>query len=332
MRQRTWRQRHHQYNPSIAYYSIRALGKTDDTPRYYVYLLIDPISNTTFYVGKGCNGRMLKHVKDVEKGKLPNGNNGKLFRHIKSILDKGLELTYEKPQENITEVEALALEAAFIDFYGLDNLCNYQVSGFGCNNHMTEEAKERLRQTAYYGNVKQHPTFYVGIRYIDKVVVPQLREEAKQQKRQLKEDLKLLGEVIGDMRKALIEKEVEDNYTSIGIVTLDKDKHIYERRCPTCSCTITHKTLPILLKSARLHRVCYSCGMKQGRKTYWSKIPRKIKPPKIVRTKREQDIYNLQRAIEGVQKKNRNANNLNGMRKRLEYLLASHGAYVSPDP
>ena len=53
---------------------------------YYVYKLIDPRNQKTFYVGKGINNRMYKHEQYTLRGKLPNGN--------KDLYDKILGLEY----------------------------------------------------------------------------------------------------------------------------------------------------------------------------------------------------------------------------------------------
>ncbi len=112
--------------------------------RYYTYQLIDPSSNTPFYVGKGCGNRMFIHEKDVKLGKIPNKTNYDLYYKIKSILDKRLEIEYEKLKEDIDEIEALALESAFIEYYGIDNLCNYFQSWSGS---MFRSEKTRRKQS-----------------------------------------------------------------------------------------------------------------------------------------------------------------------------------------
>ncbi len=38
-----------------------------DTLGYYVYRLIDPRNNKTFYVGKGCKNRVFAHVNNELK-------------------------------------------------------------------------------------------------------------------------------------------------------------------------------------------------------------------------------------------------------------------------
>lgn len=121
--------------------------------KYYTYQLIDPTTNLPFYVGKGCGNRMYKHVKDVKLGKIPNKTNHKLFKKIREILDCGNAVVYEKLIETDQELEALALESAFIDFYGLDKLCNYLKSWFGIS-HKRKET--RIKQSLAHKGKKSY--------------------------------------------------------------------------------------------------------------------------------------------------------------------------------
>jgi len=99
--------------------------------KYYAYQLVDSSDGKTFYVGKGCKNRMYKHEKDVRLGKIPNKTNYKLYYKIKKLIDENVPILYEKLTENVNELEALALESAFIEYYGIENLCNYFKSWSG---------------------------------------------------------------------------------------------------------------------------------------------------------------------------------------------------------
>ena len=90
---------------------------------YYVYELIDPRTNITFYIGKGKNNRMYVHENYVKKGKLPNGNK-KLFEKIKEIKDLGLNIVYDKILETDDEGLAYKYENQIINEIGIENLCN----------------------------------------------------------------------------------------------------------------------------------------------------------------------------------------------------------------
>jgi hypothetical protein len=121
--------------------------------KYYTYQLIDSITHIPFYVGKGCGNRMYKHEKDVKLGKIPNKTNYDLFYKIKYLIDNQMEVEYEKLKENVDEMEALALEAAFIDFYGIENLCNYCKSWSGI---MYRSEKTRKRQSDAHKGIRSY--------------------------------------------------------------------------------------------------------------------------------------------------------------------------------
>ena len=72
---------------------------------YYIYHLIDPRTETPFYVGKGKNKRMYYHEKCVKRGIIPNKNKH-LFYKIKQILNENLSVKYIKIYENLTEPDA----------------------------------------------------------------------------------------------------------------------------------------------------------------------------------------------------------------------------------
>jgi len=115
---------------------------TSKSNKYYTYLLLDSKDSSVFYVGKGCGSRMYKHEKDVLLNKIPNKTNYDLFYRIKNIIDSGDHIIYEKVKEDMEELESLALETACIDFYGIDNLCNYLMSWCG-NSFRSEKTRKR---------------------------------------------------------------------------------------------------------------------------------------------------------------------------------------------
>lgn len=87
---------------------------------FYVYVYIDPRNDEPFYVGKGKNRRMLAHLDMRDEKKAAR---------INEIRESG-----EGPRIDILhwgmndEAEALAAEAAVIEFIGKDKLVN-RVSG-----------------------------------------------------------------------------------------------------------------------------------------------------------------------------------------------------------
>ncbi|MDX1991652.1 MAG: hypothetical protein SF029_04655 [bacterium] len=92
---------------------------------YYVYLLIDPETEKVFYVGKGTGNRVFAHANDALESPTP----GEKLDRIRDILSKGKAVDYIIHRHGLTEKEAFEVEAALIDYIGLDALTN-QVHGF----------------------------------------------------------------------------------------------------------------------------------------------------------------------------------------------------------
>lgn len=99
---------------------------------YYVYHLINPITESVFYVGKGKNNRMYYHEKMVRKNKYPN-NNKHLYNVIKSIIESGKYVIYKKVYENLEELDAWDKEVEEqlrLNSLGI-KLCNIAICGKG---------------------------------------------------------------------------------------------------------------------------------------------------------------------------------------------------------
>lgn len=89
---------------------------------YYIYLYINPIDNTIFYVGKGQGNRAFDHFSDIEESEKVNT--------IAEIRSQGLEPTVEILVHGLRDEEtALRIEAAIIDLIGVAHLTN-QVRGY----------------------------------------------------------------------------------------------------------------------------------------------------------------------------------------------------------
>ena len=103
---------------------------------HYVYRLIDPRDNQTFYVGKGSNNRAFDHAQIAVENL--DEENDKLAR-IRSIIAAGFEPTIKIHRHQITdqlvngwtaEDVALEIEAALIDAYEeLTNMVSGRDSG-----------------------------------------------------------------------------------------------------------------------------------------------------------------------------------------------------------
>lgn len=89
---------------------------------FYVYRLVDPRDQQTFYVGKGYGNRVFQHAhgvaSDAEQSEL-----GQKLDRIRSIKADGKYVDYIIHRHGLTEEEAFHVEAALIDAYeGLTNL------------------------------------------------------------------------------------------------------------------------------------------------------------------------------------------------------------------
>lgn len=90
---------------------------------FYVYLYVDPVDNSVFYVGKGKNGRALVHLKADERQVIA--------KRIQKIRAGGMEPRIEILAHGLSnEKTALKVEAAAIDLLGMENLAN-AVRGHG---------------------------------------------------------------------------------------------------------------------------------------------------------------------------------------------------------
>ncbi len=87
---------------------------------YYVYLLSDPITAEVFYVGKGIGNRIFAHLNAA----LLSADAGDKLEKIRSILAKGLAVKHRIIRHGLSEKEAFEVEAAIIDFIGLEGLTN----------------------------------------------------------------------------------------------------------------------------------------------------------------------------------------------------------------
>ncbi len=103
--------------------SVSALGRVPKHIArklgYYVYLLVNPLNNDIFYVGKGKGNRALAHLKDtadVEKRK------DKIIRQIRAQKE---EPRIEILAQGLKNAEtAKRIEAAAIDLLGVSKLTN----------------------------------------------------------------------------------------------------------------------------------------------------------------------------------------------------------------
>lgn len=116
---------------------------------YYVYALIDPTTNTPFYIGKGKNDRCYSHLKETEE----STENIYKFRKIRSIRSAGLEIIVRKLHTDLDEETAYAIEEQLIELYGrkieredgiLTNICASNRPPVLTGIPKTEEARRNM--------------------------------------------------------------------------------------------------------------------------------------------------------------------------------------------
>lgn len=89
---------------------------------FYVYFLKDPRDDEIFYVGKGVGNRVFNHLACAVE---TDGATEKLAR-IRDISESGNQVIHYILRHGLTEESAFEIEAALIDFVGMDNLSNLQ--------------------------------------------------------------------------------------------------------------------------------------------------------------------------------------------------------------
>jgi hypothetical protein len=90
---------------------------------HYVYVYVNPLDDSVFYVGKGKGSRALSHLKADEKRRI--------HQHLKEIRAAGKEPRIDILAHSLPDSEtALKIEAAAIDLVGIENLAN-RVRGHG---------------------------------------------------------------------------------------------------------------------------------------------------------------------------------------------------------
>lgn len=129
---------------------------------YYVYRLIDPRDNKTFYVGKGSGDRAYSHQAFRDSNKNIHKDNT-----IRKIHSAGLEVVIEFEHEGITdEDQAYLLEEQLIQTIGLENLTNICTgsnppSQKGRTFVMSEETKAKISK-AHKGKKKNYDVWQKG--------------------------------------------------------------------------------------------------------------------------------------------------------------------------
>lgn len=82
--------------------------------RYYVYHIINPLTDRIFYVGKGTGSRCKQHLTDKKEYAFNKRLNG----YIRNLIENNTPPIITKIAENLTEQEAYELEESEIKKYG----------------------------------------------------------------------------------------------------------------------------------------------------------------------------------------------------------------------
>lgn len=94
---------------------------------FYVYELVDPVSQHVFYVGKGVGDRVNVHCKLADLSKTKKSEKISQIR-----AETGRDPVHRIVAHNLSEETAFLLEAVLIEHLGLTDLKN-KARGHGCN-------------------------------------------------------------------------------------------------------------------------------------------------------------------------------------------------------
>lgn len=112
---------------------------------FYVYALLNPLTNKVFYIGKGVDNRVFSHKNEV----LENKSNLTSLKstEIKEILEKKLDIKHLIIRHGLTEKEAFLVEATLIDYHNFlfEKLTN-EVAGHQSGFYGIKTTDELIRQ------------------------------------------------------------------------------------------------------------------------------------------------------------------------------------------
>jgi hypothetical protein len=111
---------------------------------YYVYLLINPITNKIFYVGKGKGKRSFAHYVEYKKGSVTNALK---FHYIDQIISAGKEVEVKYFAVNLDEPTAFKIESYLISELKTYGLANIQ------NGTATNEQKQEVKANSLLNRV-----------------------------------------------------------------------------------------------------------------------------------------------------------------------------------
>ena len=112
---------------------------------FYVYALVNPITEKIFYIGKGIENRVFSHKLEVLENKSDLGSLKKI--EINEILQNNLDVKHIIIRHGLSEKEAFLLEATLIDYHNfINNKLTNEVSGHNSGFYGIKSADELIRQ------------------------------------------------------------------------------------------------------------------------------------------------------------------------------------------
>lgn len=111
--------------------------------RWYVYLLIDPLTGAPFYIGKGAGNRVDAHEKEA---RCHNAKPTKKIRAIRRLWEAGVEVRKEFSAQFWDEQAAYDHETDLIEEIGLENLTNILPGGQKAWERRQAERRTRRRR------------------------------------------------------------------------------------------------------------------------------------------------------------------------------------------
>ena len=125
---------------------------------YYVYFLIDPDTQQIFYIGKGIGNRVFAHANDAISNASPNEK----LDTIRAIHAAGQAVKHIIHRHGLTEKEAFEVEAALIEYVGLDKLTN-QVHGYNSDDRGQMSAQDIISKYAAPEVVIAEPVILITV-------------------------------------------------------------------------------------------------------------------------------------------------------------------------
>lgn len=126
--------------------------------KYYVYFLKDPRTKEVFYVGKGVGNRIFQHVDCA----LESESESDKLNKIREIKKYDMDVEHYILRHGLTESAAFEIEAALIDFVGVQNLTNLQ-SGHYSNDYGIKTTDEIVAMYTAPPFISEHPVLLINI-------------------------------------------------------------------------------------------------------------------------------------------------------------------------